>query len=138
MGDEVVDQVDAVIAALQKYRDKEPEVSPPYWYGYSPEPITVEDTETQLKENFVNSPEDEEIVSPDGGYPKRGVSIFPKGTPESDDKEQNLSHDNVLNVLNETLDLSNVNAQGSDEELDLDNEGWDLLMNTMPKYDPSG
>ena len=36
MGDEVVDQVDAVIAALQKYRDKEPEVSPPYWYGYSP------------------------------------------------------------------------------------------------------
>ena len=27
MDDEVIDQVDAVIAALQKYRDKEPEVS---------------------------------------------------------------------------------------------------------------
>ena len=62
--DEIVDQVDAVIAALQKYRDKEPEVSPSNWYGYSPEPIHVDDTNTQLKENFWNSPEDEEIVSP--------------------------------------------------------------------------
>ena len=49
---EIVDQVDAVIAALQKYRDHEPEVSPSNWYGYSPEPIPVEDTNTQLKENF--------------------------------------------------------------------------------------
>ena len=30
--------------------------------------------------------------------------------------------------------MSDVNAQGSHEELDLDNEGWDLLMDTMPKY----
>ena len=36
--------------------------------------------------------------------------------------------------MNETLDLSYVNAQGSDEELDLENDGWDLLMNTLPKY----
>ena len=50
MDDEIVDQVDAVIAALQKYRDKEPEVSPSNWYGYSPEPIHVDDTNTQLKD----------------------------------------------------------------------------------------
>ncbi len=92
MGDEVVDQVDAVIAALEKYRDEEPEVSPPNWYGYSPEPILVEDTEIRLKGNFVNSPEYEEIVSPveEPGthrvYPKRGVSIFREDTAEPSKK----------------------------------------------------
>ncbi len=134
MTDEVVDQVDAVIAALQKYRDKEPEVSSPNWYGYSPEPVPIEDSITQLKGNFVNSPDIDEIVSPDEGNPKRGVSIILEGTPEPDETVQNLSQDKVLNVLNDTLDLSNVIAQGSDEELDLDNDGWDLLMNTLPKY----
>ena len=84
--DEIVDQVDAVIAALQKYRDNEPEVSPSNWYGYSPGPIPVEDTNTQLKENFRNSPEDEEIVSPveePRTYricPKPGVSGFREDT----------------------------------------------------------
>ena len=88
MDDEVVDQVDAVIAALQKYKDKEPEVSPPNWYGYSLEPIHVDDTETHLKGNFENSPQTEEIVSPEDEpgthriYPKRGVSIFREDTPE--------------------------------------------------------
>ena len=66
--------------------------------------------------------------------PKNGDSIFREDTSELDDKVQNLSQENVQNILNETLDLSNVNAQGSDEELDLDNDGWDLSMNTMPKY----
>ena len=92
MDDDVVDQVDAVIAALQKYMDNESEVSPSNWYGYSPEPIPVEDTNTQLKENFWNSPEDEEIVSPveEPGVtrvcPKTGVSVFREDTSELDDK----------------------------------------------------
>ena len=68
------------------------------------------------------------------GNPKRGVSIIREGTPEPNEKVQDLSQDNVLNVPNDTLDLSNAIAQGSDEELDLDNDGWDLLMNTLPKY----
>ena len=65
---------------------------------------------------------------------KPGVSVFREDTSEPDDKVQSLSQENVQNVPNETLDLSNVNAQGSYEELDLDNDGWDLLMNTLPKY----
>ena len=108
--------------------------------GVFPEPIPVDDTIIQLKENFWNSPEVEEIVSPveePGTHrvcPKPGVSIFREDTSEPNDKVQNLSQENVQNVLNETLDLSNENAQGSDEELDLDNDGWDLLMNAIAMY----
>ena len=80
----------------------------------------MEDTNTHLKENFWNSPEDEEIVSTveepwtHRVCPKLGVSLFREDTSEPDDKVKNLSQENVQNVVNETLDLSNVNAQGFD------------------------
>ena len=75
MDDEVVDQVDAVIAALQKYKDKVPEISPPKWYGYSPEPIPADDIETRLKGNFENSPETKEIISPEDEPGTQGYTL---------------------------------------------------------------
>ena len=46
----------------------------------------------------------------------------------------NLDKNIVQNALDETLNLDNVSCQSPNEELDLDNQGWDILMNTMPKY----
>ena len=40
----------------------------------------------------------------------------------------------LYKMLDETLDLDNVSCQSPNEELDLDNQGWDILMSTMPKY----
>ena len=46
----------------------------------------------------------------------------------------NPDKDIVQNALDETLNLDNVSCQSPNEELDLDNQDWDTLMNTMPKY----
>ena len=46
----------------------------------------------------------------------------------------NPYEDILQNALDETLDLDNVSCQSPNEELDLDNQGWDILMNTMQKY----
>ena len=39
----------------------------------------------------------------------------------------------MQNGLNETLNLSDLSAQGTDQELDLDIQGFDLLMDTLTK-----
>ena len=46
----------------------------------------------------------------------------------------NPDKDIVQNALDETLNMDNVSCQSPNEELDLDNQGWDILMNTMSKY----
>ena len=46
----------------------------------------------------------------------------------------NPDKDIVQNALDETLDLDNVSCQSPNEELNLDNQAWDNLMDTMPKY----
>ena len=46
----------------------------------------------------------------------------------------NPDKDIVQNALGETLDMDNVSCRSPNEELDLDNQGWDILMNNIPKY----
>jgi hypothetical protein len=46
----------------------------------------------------------------------------------------NPNEDIVQNALDETLDMENVSCQSPNEELDLDNHGWDILMNTAKVF----
>ena len=46
----------------------------------------------------------------------------------------NPYEDIVQNALYETIDRDNGSCQSPNEQLDLNNQGWDTLMNTVPKY----
>ena len=158
---EVIDVVDEAIAAVKSYKDRKPEedYSPPevnlhrdsivpisVWFNFeSPvhDPVDIKGSQMNprhLTKGTISSTDSEEIISPKTNthfvYPHPRATVFREDTPEptNDVNVLNPDADIVHNALDDALDLANVSCQSPNEELDLDNQGWDILMNTMPKY----
>ena len=92
-----------------------------------------------LTKGTISSTDSEERRSPS---PKPGthfvcphprVTVFRENTPEPINVANvlNLDKDIVQNTLDETLNLNNVSCQSSNDDLDLDKQGWGILMKKM-------
>ena len=161
--DETINVVDEAIAAIKEYKDRVPEedYSPPevdlhrestvplsVWFDFeSPvrDPVDIKGSQMNpkhLTKGTVSSTDSEEIRSPSPKpgthfvYPHPRATVFRENTHEPINVVNVLNPDKdiVQNALDETLNLDNVSCQSPNEELDLDNQGWDTLMNTMSKY----